>query len=135
MQEGPRLAATAFPAQGGDCGFGMVRAHEDAREPNSMGGVAAHDFRVHGVHLLAGQKAAREAGLVRDDEEGRALPLERAQALRRAGRKPHLSWISEEAALDDERSVAIEEEGVEPSPRQEPGASALRTASPKDLSV
>ena len=135
MQERSRLAAAAFPAKRGDCGFGVVRAHEDAREPDSPGGVAAHDFGVHGVHLLPGQKAAREAGLVRNDEEGRALPLERAQALCRARREPHVLRISEETALGDERPVAIEEEGVEPAARQEPGASALRTASPKDFSV
>ncbi len=113
----------------------MVRAHKDVREPHAPGGVAAHDFGVHRIHLLPGQEAAREAGLIRDDEERRALPLERAQALRRSGREPHALRISEETALDDERPVAIEEEGVEPAARQEAGASAFRIASPKDFSV
>jgi len=135
VEEGARFPAAAPAPQGRDDSFGVVRTHENAGERNAPGGVAPHDFGVHGVHLLPGQEAAREAGLVRDDEEGRALPLERAQALRRARREPHVARISEETALDDERPVAIEEKGVEPAARQEPGASALRTASLKDFSV
>ena len=135
MKQRSRLTAAAFPAKGDDRGIGVVRTHENAREPHAPRGVAALDFGVHGVHLLPGQQATRETGLVRDDEESRSLPRKRAQALRRARREPHVPGVSEKTALDDERPVAIEEEGVEPAARQEPGPSALRTASVNAASV
>ncbi len=135
VEKRPRLAAAAFPAERGDRPFGVVRTNEDVRENDSPGGIAAHDLGVHGIHLLTLQKTASEAGLVRDDEERRSLPREDAQAPRRARREPNVARVSEETALDDERPVAVEEERVEKAAGQEPGASALRTPSPKDFSV
>lgn len=96
-----------------DGSFGVVRAYEDAGEGNAPRRVAPHDLGVHGVHLFPGQEPTREAGLVRDDVEGSARAREDAEPRGGARRETDVFGVTEKAALDDQRSVAVEKQRVE----------------------
>ena len=140
VEQRARLAAAAADRELRHDAVRVVRTDEDAGHGNAAGREAPDDLRVHGVDLSARQDSPREAGLVRYDEEERPVVRERLQAARGAGREAHAPRIPEEAALDDERPVAVDEERVPartpagPRASQDPPARAFFTASSNDAS-
>src|SRR5262249_4492106 len=100
-QLGLRLAAVAVARR-------IMGAGVDRIDPGT--GFSGHldEPLIDLVHPLEREPAAADTGLVGDDNEAVSVSAEHAQGLRRAREEAQLPWVIEIVAVDDEGSIAVE---------------------------